>query len=305
MAEAVIPSYASLRNMSLLKGLLEKMPHGRLLQWPMTGTETLDLAAVPPRFAVCDVHQATIAIPEYVLAAVLSWNVQLPQMDATFRQCAWQKDHHSHCPPFPPHRETSGQTLGIIGYGTIGIGVATRAAAMGMRVIAVTYPVPPTTPPPLAWIAGDDQLPRLMAEADFVVVACPLLPSTRGLVGREALSHMKPSGVLINIARGPIVDEDSLYEVLQEKRIGGAILDVWWNDFAWATQAIWPSKNNFAELPNVWVTPHASAATEEAYNETLDQMALNLMALSTGEPLHNVVRNASLPMPLQTALLTV
>merc|ERR1712232_905722 len=137
------------------------------------------------------------------------------------RHCTWRATS-SDCQRPATHATTKGQTIGVIGYGHLGSGVGVRAAALGMRVIAVTKDPPSTPPPPLAWVGDDSDLPRLMQESDFVVITVPLLPSTVGLVSPSQLSHMKSSGVLINVARGPIVDEAGLYKALEQRRIGGA-----------------------------------------------------------------------------------
>lgn len=292
-AVAVVPENALLHNGTMLMQLLDRVPQATLLQIEMTGVDMLNLSAVPQRLTVCNVHQASTAIPEYVLAAVLSWNIGLPQLDAGFRRCTW-KSTPNDCPRPSLHREAKGQTIGIVGYGAIGSGVAERAAALGMRAVAVTFGAPAAPPPPLAWIGNDTMLPQLLRESDYVVVACPLLPSTVNLIDAAALVQMKPAGVLINIARGPIVNESALFEALSDGRIGGAILDVWWRSWAWMAPAggpeAWPSKYNFSALPNVWMTPHASAATEEANAESIRQVAGNLDALSRGNPLSNIVR---------------
>merc|ERR1712048_1333886 len=119
-----------------------------------------------------------------------------------------------------------------------------------------------------------------------ILIAAPAVKSTINIIDLSMLSLMKPTGVLLNIARAQIVNEDALYKVLSEKVIGGAILDVWWNDFSWVWpgSAIWPSKYDFSKLDNVVMTPHASAATAEAHEEAITQAAANFDALALGEP---------------------
>lgn len=283
-ALALIPDWAFLRDQSTLSSLLAKMTSARLLQLSMTGYDRLNLSSIPGQYTVCNIRNMGTAIPEYILAAILSWSVRLPQLDADFRKCTWHEGPAS-CKPPSPHREAKGQTVGILGYGTIGSGLAQRAAALGMRAIAVTEPVPESLPPHLAWIGNDTMLPRLMQESDFVVVSLPLLPSTQGLVDASLIASMKPQGVLINVARGPIVDEAALYKALVSKQIGGAVLDVWWQEGGG-----WPSKFNFSAVPNVWMTPHTSYDTAEAQEEGKRQMASNLDAIVLGQPFQNVVR---------------
>lgn len=241
-------------------------------------------------------------IAEYVLAAMLEWTVKLRAMDASLRQCTWRSQ--------PPgnncsrqtltHGQIANKTLGILGYGHIGEAIATRAAAFGMRVVATTLQPPQIPPAPLTWIGDDKSNPRLFRESDFLVVATPLLASTRGLVDAELLAELSTTAVLINIARGPIVQEQPLYEALHTGKIGGAVLDVWWHPLFNQTQggtgpANWPSKFRFDELPNVIMSPHVSGDTPEALIESTREVAANLDALALGKPLENVVRKASGP----------
>jgi len=294
-ARVVIPDLGWTKKQNVtLSQFLSQIPNGQLLQWPLTGYDMLNITEVPPHFAICNVHQGGVSISEYVLASVLSWNIQLAEQDAVMRQCTWHKDVNT-CVYPQPHRAAKGQTIGIIGYGTIGVEVAARAAAFGMRVIAVTYTLPSKTPAPLAWLGGDDKLPELMAESDFVVVSCPLNAATKGMVNHAAIAHMKPTGVLVNIARGAVVEEKALYDALTAHSIGGAVLDVWWNDFVFDTPGshVWPAHYNFSSLSNVRMSPHTSAHTDEARDEGVTQCAENIDALATGSMLHNIVRNAS------------
>merc|ERR1711879_837430 len=100
------------------------------------------------------------------------------------------------------------------------------------------------------------------------------------------LQLMKPAGVLVNIARGPVVDEDALYHALETRQIGGAVLDVWWNDWAWMKpEAVWPASHNFSQLSNVVITPHIASMTTKARLDAIRQAARNLDHLSRGEPL--------------------
>jgi len=304
VAKVVVPFFG--QNKSGLYDMLNHAPAGQLLQLPMTGFDWLNFSLVPPRFAVCNIHNAAVAISEYVIAAVLSWNVQFPALDAGMRHCTWQQGPND-CKRPRIHRQSKGQTIGIVGYGSLGAAIAQRAAALGMRVVAVTSPTPSSPPPPLSWVGNDSMLPRLMQESDFVAVTCPLLPSTLGLVDANAISNMRKTGVLINVARGPIVDEAAIYEALLKKSIGGAVLDVWWNEKALYSNAsgsaAWPSRFNFAALPNVWMTPHASSYTDGSEEEGARQMALNFDALARGDNLTNVVRPGNIGSSISSIII--
>lgn len=126
-----------------------------------------------------------------------------------------------------PHGEIHSLTLGLIGFGRIGRTIARRAASFGMRILAVDQFADAADGLAEA-ILPPDRLPEMLAQADFVVIACPLTDRTRGLIGAAELAAMKPTGVLINVSRAPIADEEALYGALQRRIIGGAVLDVWY-----------------------------------------------------------------------------
>lgn len=129
----------------------------------------------------------------------------------------------------PFREELTTATVGIVGFGTIGREIAARARAFGCRVVGtVGRQTPPACPPELDWLDGRDGLMRLLEVSDFVVLACSLNESTRGLIGAAQLERMKASAALINIARGGVVDEAALYTALTSGTIASAAIDVWW-----------------------------------------------------------------------------
>ena len=157
---------------------------------------------------------------------MLEWTIGLQQLDTALRRCSWrsQPPGNNCSKVHTGHGQISNLTLGILGYGHIGEAIATRAAAFGTRIIATTLNPPVTPPTPLTWIGDDTSNPRLFRESDFLVVATPLLNSTRGLVDAALLNEFSSTAVIINIARGPIVQEEALYNALKAEKIGGAIL---------------------------------------------------------------------------------
>ena len=293
--------------MQLLKSASDK---AKLYQFSFTGIPDFLLSAVPASLAVANCHQSSVPIAEYTLAHILSWTVGIQSMDADLRHCTWKAvAPGNNCSKVKrTHRQASNLTIGILGYGHIGEAIALRAAALGSRLIATTLDPPKTPPAPLAWIGDDTMNARLFAESDFLVVCTPLLNSTRGLVGAALLGKLQPSAVLINIARGPIVDEAALYDALKAGRIGGAVLDVWWNSLfrlppGGVGPSAWPSRFPFNELPNVRMSPHMSGSTPEAVDESNKEMAHNLDNLALGKPLVNVLRNASAARSSASAVL--
>ena len=201
------------------------MPKLRLVRHiPAAGLDAVDLAAVPQGCRVCNVFEHDIGVSEYVMAAMLYFTIGLVSKSERFRSGSWT-DSPRVGAPFRP--ELAGRTVGLIGYGHIGRAVAGRAKAFGLRVMALARTRRDLDPPP-DWLGEPGELPALLEAADFVVIACPLNEATRGLIGRSEFAHMKPEAVLINVARGPIVDEDALYEALANRTIRGAVLDVWY-----------------------------------------------------------------------------
>lgn len=277
----------------------------RLLQVPFTGTDWLDEEAVPPGVSVCNVHNQDVGIAEYVLCQLLQWVCRVSEADANMRESckvsAGRGDDAGFSPPMfqepmPKGRpELFGRTLGIVGLGSIGRAVAARAAAFGMRVMATVGRTPaPPAEPPLDWIgSGTADLEQLLRESDFVLLACPLTDSTRGLVGAPQLAQMQQHAVLVNISRGPVVDEAALFGALQKQQIGGAILDVWWRfpDPAKRQKTCAPFglEHPFHTLSNVVMSPHMSGWSEGRDERKLVQIAESLKRLADAKPLLNLV----------------
>lgn len=263
-------------------------PRLRLIQLPGAGLDAIDLTAVPAGCAVCNVFEHEIGIAEYVFAAMLHFVVDLADRDARFRAGSW-RDSPRLGAAFRP--ELAGRTLGCIGYGHIGRAVGRRARAFGMRVMAITARSEPLDPAP-DWLGHPAQLDSLLEAADVVLVACPLSEATRGLIGRAQLEHMKPNALLINVARGPIVDEGALHEALRARTIGGAAIDTWYHYPSAERPDVRPSHLPFQELDNLVMTPHCSGWTEHLIERRFALIAENLERLRDRQPLLNQVHPA-------------
>ena len=257
----------------------------RLILTPGAGTNLIDFSVVPAGAAVCNVFGHEAAIAEYVFMTILALNRDLLPMDARLRRADWS-DRTSR----GPHCEIRGRTLAIVGLGRIGAEVARIGRAFRMRVTGVTRSPSPERAAALGLdeLGGRDDLHRFLADADFVVLAVPLDADTTGLIGRDELAAMKPTAFLVNVARGPVVDEAALYEALRGQRIAGAAIDVWYR-YPDAREACRPSTFPFHELPNVIMTPHVAGWTDETFRQRWVAIDENLRRLSAGEPLVNVV----------------
>ena len=262
-------------------------PKLRLLQLPGAGTDEIAFDAVPHQAAVCNVFEHEIGISEYVLSAMLQWVIGIPRMDAALRRGQWQGSHLCG----PRHGELFGQTVGIVGYGRIGHQVAARARAFGMKIMACNR-TPGAGDSFVERVESMEKLDVLLAESDFVVLALPLDPSTIALIGARQLEKMKSSAVIINIARGALIDETALFDACSEHRIGGAVIDTWYRYPSQGSTQGEPSRLPFRDLDNVIMTPHGSGWTEGLRPRRCLLIAQNLDRLTRGEPLVNVVRQA-------------
>jgi phosphoglycerate dehydrogenase-like enzyme len=176
-----------------------------------------------------------------------------------------------------------GQTMGIVGYGDIGRAAARLAKALGMQVIALRRRPEQSQGDPLVdEVVGNDRLLELMARSDYVVVAAPLTPDTRGLVSAQAIAAMKPSAVMINVGRGAIIDEPALIDALRDKRIRGAALDVF-------AQEPLPDGHPMYGLDNLLLSPHCADHTRTWIDDAMVFFTGNLERFLRGEPLRNVV----------------
>jgi phosphoglycerate dehydrogenase-like enzyme len=176
--------------------------------------------------------------------------------------------------------ELSGKTLGILGLGTIGQQLVRKAQAFDMRVIGTKRT--PTPIPGVDRVLPPDGLPQVMRESDAVVVALPLTPQTRGLIGERELQMMKPTAWFINVGRGPIVHETALIQALRARRIAGAALDVFEHEPLRSDSPLY-------ELDNVILTPHVSGASPRYMDRAVPLFCENLARYLRGAPLQNLV----------------
>jgi phosphoglycerate dehydrogenase-like enzyme len=177
----------------------------------------------------------------------------------------------------------SGRTLGIVGYGAIGSAAAERAKAFGMKIAAFRRRPELYDGNGLVDASyGAGQLSALMAASDYVLAALPLTPETKGLIGEAEIAAMKPTAVILNVGRGPVIDEPSLIRALESGKIRGAALDVF-------NQEPLPSDHPFWRMPNVLLSPHTADRVEGFLEPAIDCFLENLERFRKGEPLQNMV----------------
>jgi phosphoglycerate dehydrogenase-like enzyme len=257
----------------------------KLLQLPGAGTDGIELDKVPAATSVCNVYGHDIGIAEYVMAGILEFTIGLRALDRALRQDRWTGSHVCG----PRHGELFGQTLAIVGYGRIGREVARRARAFGMSVIACSRTAK-VNDEFAERVDAMDQFDQLLGEADFIVVAAPLTAATQGLVNETAFAKMKSSAVIVNVARGAIIDEAALYQALKTKRIAGALIDTWYHYPKQGTDYREPASLPFRDLDNLIMTPHASGWTNNLTARRCQSIADNLNRLARGQGLINVVK---------------
>lgn len=182
----------------------------------------------------------------------------------------------------PAVREVAGSTVGLVGFGGIGREVHRRVRALGARVLALKRTPCEAPDEGTEVLTGSEAFPRLLEESDYLVLTAPATGETRSLVDASALERMKPGAVLVNVARGSLVDQEALVEALRSGRLRGAGLDVFQHEPLPEGDPLW-------DLENVLITPHVSGATPDFWWRQTDLIVENLNRWFSGRPLRNQV----------------
>jgi phosphoglycerate dehydrogenase-like enzyme len=255
---------------------VEALPRAARLRWiqlTSAGAEQL----LPARAGLGDVtvtntrgiHVELMA--DYALGVMVMLNMHFPRFFADQQARRWEQRLSV---------PLAGRTLAVVGAGAIGGEIARRAAAFGMRVLAVKR-----TPGPVEGaevVVGAEGLAAVLPRADFVVLVVPVTAATRGLIGEAELRAMRPTAYLVNIARGSVVEEAPLVRALREGWIAGAALDVFDEEPLPPDSPLW-------DLPNAVLTPHVAGEPADYARRVADVFVDNLARLRRGEPLRNVV----------------
>lgn len=258
---------------------LEAAPNLRYIGLTATGTNNIDLAAAKRNgVAVANIRAyCTESVVEHVIGVLLMLTHNLHRYNTAVKAGEWQKADQF-CMLKYPIRQLSNLTLGIVGFGDLGRGVATAAKAFGMKVLVAARPGSAEAPD------GRVLLDELLARADVVSLHCPLTDATRNLMNRERLARMQPGAILINTARGALVDPVALATALESGQIGGAAIDVLHEE---------PPVNGNALLDysgdNLIVTPHIAWATDQARQNAIDQLTAGAAAFMRDESFNRVV----------------
>ncbi|WP_353254624.1 D-2-hydroxyacid dehydrogenase [Burkholderia anthina] len=256
---------------------LADAPHLKMIAIAATGTDIVDLDACAARgIVVSNIRgYAVRTVPEHTFALIFALRRSLVAYRDAVRAGRWL-DSGQFCFFDHPIRDLAGSTLGIVGDGVLGRAVAGIARALDMRVLFAAHDD----------ARGDDHVPldALLHDSDAITLHCPLTPATRNLIDARAFARMARRPLLINTARGGIVDESALVDALQSGQISGAGFDV-------LTQEPLPAAHPFHAIlshPAFILTPHVGWASDEAMQALADQLVDNVAAFAAGEP-RNVV----------------
>ncbi|MDX9741074.1 MAG: D-2-hydroxyacid dehydrogenase [Gammaproteobacteria bacterium] len=254
------------------EAFMRRLPALRLICAAATGTDHIDVAAARRRgIEVCNVRgYATPSVVQHVFALALALATRLPEYHDAVRAGRWQRATRF---SFLDHTiiELAGKKLGIVGHGELGRAVARTARCFGMEVMIATRrgAVP---------AEGRCAFEQVLREADILSLHCPLTEETRGLIGARELGMMRPGTLLINTARGGLVDEAALAAALRAGRIAGAAVDVLSSEPPRADNPLLAP-----DVPGLIVTPHMAWASREARQRLIHELRLNVEAWTRGE----------------------
>lgn len=259
----------------LLTDMLARAPHVRWIHSLWTGVEgilTPEMLSHPSQLTNGrGVFRWPLA--DWVVAAMLHFSFDLGRVIRQQQAGVWQ--------PFVSEM-LEGKTLGIIGYGSIGSAAASRAKGFAMKIAALRRKPGGAEAAVVDESYAPAQLRDLIAASDYLLLATPITPETRGMIGAAEIAAMKPSAVLINVGRGPVVDETALIQALESGRIRGAALDVF------TTEPL-PAGHPFYRMNNVLVSPHTADRVEGFLGPPVEAFLENLQRFLKGEPLEYVV----------------
>ena len=261
-----------LNKCRITREMMAANPQLRLIALTATGTDNVDVGAARERgIAVANLRDyCTPSVVQHVFAVVLALTHRLHDYDTLVRRGDWSRSGQFSVFPYPI-RELADRQLGIVGHGALGSAVARVGEAFGMQVVIANRPGGGRAP-------GRRDLHGLLPDIDVLTLHCPLTPATRGLIGAHELGLMKPDAVLVNTARGALVDAAALADALRAGTLGGAALDV-------LDQEPPPPDHPLLEpgIPNLLLTPHVAWAGRESRQRCLDELARNVEAFLRGE----------------------
>ena len=254
--------------------LIAAAPNLKIIARAGVGLDNIDVPAATQAGIVVSFtpDQNAISVAELTFGFMIGLSRNIAPADKSTKAGRWDR-----------HRfwgtELFAKTLGVVGLGRIGFLVALRARAFGMHIVAHDPYINPDTPPVTETGARLVSLDELLEQADYVTCHVPATEQTRHMFAADQFEKMKPTAYLINIARGELIDEPALIEALTSRQIAGAALDVRADEP--------PTPSPLSDLPNVILTPHIGALTDEAQNRVLKALAADVQAVLNGRRAKN------------------
>ena len=267
---------------------LEAASELKLIQTFSAGVEGIDLQAVKGKgnLVLCNSHINAEEVAEYAITLLFAVAKNIIPNDRELRKGDWV---YAFGGP-SPNIEIRQKTCLLIGLGNIGSEIARRLQAFDVNILAATRSGVLRQSGLVDTIVKIEDVQPLVEKADFIILSLPLTPESEGLVDENFISWMKPSSIIVNISRGPIINENALFHALRDKRIHGAGLDVWWRyPSKWRGKGVPPTDLPFQDLDNVVVSPHRAGYSENTEREYFQFAAENILRYIRGETPLNVV----------------
>lgn len=266
-------------KVELSRELILELPNLKMIAVTATGYNVVDIEAARDRgIPVTNVPvYSTDAVAQHVFAGMLSFIHRPYEHHLAIQQGHWQSQGNFSF-WLSPLAELKGKTMGLVGLGRIGRATAKIANAFGMRVVSTSRRnVDPLPYDGFEWLSIEE----LFSQSDYISLHCPQTPETTGFVNRELIDRMKSNAILINTARGGLVNEQDLADALNDGKIGGALLDVVSKEPIVESNPLWGAKNCV-------LTPHIAWSPIEARRRLMETVAMNIQAFTDGNPIHVV-----------------
>jgi phosphoglycerate dehydrogenase-like enzyme len=260
----------------------------KMLQTFAAGVDLIDFTAVEEQseVTICNSHINAAEVAEYAISLLFAVAKNLIPNDRELRKGDWKYAFGGPNPSI----EIRNKTCLIVGLGSIGSEVARRLKGFDVRITAVTRSGTSKHAALADELVAIDEIRPLVEKADFVVLSLPHTPESEGLVNEEFISWMKPESILVNVSRGAIVEEKALFTALQENKIRGAGLDVWWRyPEKWRGKGIPPTDMPFQDLDNLVASPHRGGYSENTEREYFQFAGENILRFIRGETPQNII----------------
>jgi len=267
-----------------------KAPNLKVILTPGAGYDNIHFPSVPKGCKVCNVFEHEAPISEYCMLAMLESEINLSKMNHQLKKGNWTGYFSSSA----FHGELLNKKLGIIGYGHIGKEIVKRAKAFEMEITAIVRNIKKyKNIKNNIKIISIKNIKKYIKKFDYLIITCPLTDETKNLISLDLIKKMNKNSIIINIARGPIINEEALYIALSKKIIRGAIIDVWYQYPKGNNKnKLLPSKFPLHKLENIKMSAHLSAWTEELWKRRFNIMIQNLENLRNKKKLINIINDA-------------